>query len=54
MGLGMSPTGGGNNGFFMPNGNAPTGLPLGGVIYVNSGRLLYKGSAGTVTVICPA
>ena len=54
MGLGVTPTGGGNNGLFIPNGAGPTVLPLGGAIFVNAGRLLYKGSAGTVTVICPA
>ena len=52
--MGMTPTGGGNNGFFIPNGAGPTVLPLGGAIYVNAGRLLYKGGAGTVSVICPA
>ena len=54
MGLGVTPTGEGNNGFFIPNGAGPTVLPLGGAIYVNAGRLFYRGSAGTVTQLAVA
>ena len=54
MGLGVTPTGGGNNGLFIPNGAGPNFLPLGGAIYVNAGRLLYRGSAETVTILAPA
>ena len=55
MGLGMSSTGGGNNGLFIVNGAGPTTIPAaGGALYVNAGRLFYRGSAGTVTLLAPA
>ncbi len=34
--------------------SAPTGTPLGGVIYVESGALKYRGSSGTVTTLAVA
>ena len=55
MGLAMQPTGGGSNGFFIGNGSGPTTIPAaGGAIYVNAGRLFYRGSAGTITLLAPA
>jgi hypothetical protein len=36
------------------NGTAPTANPLGGVLYVESGALKYRGSSGTVTTIANA
>ena len=55
MGLAMQPTGGGSNGFFIGNGAGPAIIPAaGGVLYVNAGRLFYRGSAGTITLLAPA
>ena len=55
LGIGMSPTAGGNNGIFMGNGAGPTTIPAaGGALYVSTGRLFYRGSAGTVTLLAPA
>ena len=51
----MTPTGGGNNGLFIANGAGPTITPAaGGALYVNAGRLFYRGGAGTVTLLAPA
>jgi collagen triple helix repeat protein len=46
----------GTNSVYMPNlPTAPTGVPSGGgVFYVQSGALQYRGSLGTVTVVGPA
>lgn len=39
---------------FIANGTPPSGTPSGGgIIYVESGALKYKGSGGTVTVLAP-
>ena len=55
MGLAMTPTGGGNNGLFIGNGAGPTTIPAaGGALYVSAGRLFYRGSAGTVTLLAVA
>ena len=52
MGLAMTPTGGGNNGLFIGNGAGPTIIPAaGGALYASAGRLFYRGSAGTVTLL---
>ena len=54
MGLAMTPTGG-NNGLFIGNGAGPTTIPAaGGALYVSAGRLFYRGSAGTVTLLAVA
>lgn len=40
---------------FIGNGTAPSGSPTaGGILYVESGALKFKGSSGTVTTIGPA
>lgn len=40
---------------FIANGTAPSGTPTGGgILYVESGALKYKGSSGTVTTIAAA
>lgn len=55
MGIAMIPTAGGNNGIFIGNGAGPTVIPAtGGALYVAAGRLFYRGSAGTVTLLAPA
>ena len=55
MGVGMTPTGGGNNGVFIGNGAGPTTIPSsGGALYVATGRLFYRGSSGTVTQLAVA
>lgn len=57
VGIGMSPvTGGGNtNNLQIANGAGPTTNPTGGgALYVNAGRLFFKGSAGTVTQLAVA
>jgi hypothetical protein len=36
------------------NGTAPTGNIAGGILYVESGALKFRGSSGTVTTIAPA
>ena len=38
----------------MQNGSAPSTLSGGGVLYVESGALKYKGSSGTITTLGPA
>ena len=40
---------------FMDNGAGPTTIPAeGGALYVNAGRLFFRGSAGTITLLAPA
>jgi len=47
--------GGGAGVFFMANANAPSSNPTGGgILYVDSGALKYRGSSGTVTTIANA
>ena len=41
-------------GMFLANSSAPSTPTGGGVVYVESGALKYKGSSGTVTTIAPA
>ena len=57
VGIGMTPAiGGGNtNNLHIANGSGPTVISTaGGALYVNAGRLFYRGSAGTVTLLAPA
>lgn len=55
--IGMYTTdfGSGSNVIGIGNGTAPSGTPTGGgVLYVQSGALKYKGSSGTITTIATA
>lgn len=55
LGLGGTSFGSGTLVFFMANATAPSGTPTGGgILYVESGALKYKGSSGTVTTIAAA
>jgi hypothetical protein len=52
IGLNTTDFGSGVGVFAMADGTAPSGTPTGGgVIYVESGALKYKGSSGTVTTL---
>jgi hypothetical protein len=47
--------GGGSNVIFIGNGTAPSSNPTaGGILYVESGALKYRGSSGTITTIANA
>jgi len=47
--------GGGSNVIFIGNGTAPSSNPTaGGILYVESGALKYRGSSGTITTIAAA
>lgn len=55
LGLGGYSFGGGTTVFFMANATAPSSNPSGGgILYVESGALKYRGSSGTVTTIANA
>lgn len=55
IGLGTTSFGSGVKVFGMANATAPSGTPTaGGVLYVESGALKYKGSSGTVTTVAVA
>lgn len=45
---------GASHAVFIANGVAPTGNVAGGILYVESGALKYRGSNGTVTTLGPA
>lgn len=52
MGLNGKSFGSGKKIFFIANGTAPSGTPSGGgILYVESGALKYKGSSGTITTL---
>jgi hypothetical protein len=47
--------GGGSKVIFIKDGTAPSSNPTGGgILYIQSGALKYRGSSGTVTTIGPA
>lgn len=53
--FGAGSFGSGTNVIFIGNGTAPSGSPTGGgILYVASGALKYKGSSGTVTTLAIA
>lgn len=53
--FGAGSFGSGTNVIFIGNTSAPSGSPVGGgLLYVSSGGLKYKGSSGTATNIAPA
>jgi hypothetical protein len=55
VGIGGASFGSGAKVMFIANGTAPSGTPTGGgILYVESGALKYKGSSGTVTTIATA
>ena len=55
VGIGTTDFGSGVKVIGIVNGTAPSGTPSGGgVLYVESGALKFKGSSGTITVIAPA
>lgn len=55
VGIGGSSFAGGNLVLFLRDGTAPSGTPSGGgILYVESGALKFKGSSGSLTVIAPA
>lgn len=56
IGLGGVPSaGGGAKVLFIPDGTPPGSNPTGGgILYVESGALKYRGSGGTVTTLAPA
>lgn len=55
IGIGGSSFGSGAKVIFIANGTAPSGTPSGGgILYVESGALKFKGSSGTVTTIAAA
>ena len=55
VGVGTTDFGSGVKVIGIVNGTAPSGTPSGGgVLYVESGALKFKGSSGTITVIAPA
>ena len=55
LGLGGASFGGGARVFFLANATAPTSNPAGGgIFYVESGALKYRGTSGTTTTIAPA
>lgn len=55
LGINGSSFGSGSKVIFIANGTAPSGTPTGGgILYVESGALKYKGSSGTVTTIANA
>jgi len=52
LGYNSSSFGSGTGVIAIGNGTAPSGMPTGGgVLYVESGALKYKGSSGTVTTL---
>lgn len=55
LGLGGHSFGSGVGVVFLANATAPSGTPTGGgILYVESGALKYKGSSGTVTTVAAA
>lgn len=55
IGLNGSSFGNGVKVIFIANGTAPSGNPVGGgIMYVESGALKYRGSSGTITTIAVA
>jgi hypothetical protein len=55
VGINGQSYGSGTNVMFMANGTAPSTNPSGGgILYVESGALKFRGSSGTVTTIAPA
>lgn len=55
IGFGGGSYGSGVGVIFIANGTAPSGTPSGGgILYVESGALKYKGSSGTVTTLAAA
>lgn len=55
VGIGGASYGSGTGVVFVANGTAPSGNPTGGgIFYVESGSLKFRGSSGTVTTIAPA
>jgi hypothetical protein len=55
IGINGTSFGSGVNVIFLGNATAPSGTPVGGgILYVEAGALVYKGSSGTVTGIAPA
>ena len=52
IGIGTTDYGSGVRVIGLVNGTAPSGTPTGGgVLYVESGALKYKGSSGTITTL---